>query len=165
MVIALILFPLLASADEDPCREMSIYIGNQTMLDVWYTRNGGPSTGKAEEITLEEALGLFYKNNYDILINRYEIDKAYADFISAKLLPNPNLSFSGIGLRTQGLPRRSDDTQLTAKIDQLIELGGKRKLRKGAAMATLEATRLSHQDLIRTLIIGFYTIYYNLQLA
>ena len=41
MVIALILFPLLASADEDPCRELGIYIGNQTMLDVWYTRNGG----------------------------------------------------------------------------------------------------------------------------
>jgi len=123
------------------------------------------STGEAEEITLEEALRLFYKNNYDILINRYEIDKANADFISAKLFPNPNLSFSSIGLGIQGgLPRRTEDTQLTAKIDQLIELGGKRKLRKGAAMATLEATKLSHQDVIRTLIIGFYTVYYNLQL-
>lgn len=44
MVIALILFPLLASADEDPCRGMGIYIGNQTALDIWYTRNGGPCT-------------------------------------------------------------------------------------------------------------------------
>ena len=44
MVIALTLFPLLASADEDPCREMGIYIGNQTILDVWYTLNGGPCT-------------------------------------------------------------------------------------------------------------------------
>ena len=44
MVIALTLFPLLVSADEDPCREMGIYIGNQTMLDVWHTRNGGPCT-------------------------------------------------------------------------------------------------------------------------
>jgi len=44
IIIALILFPLLASADEDPCREMGIYIGNQTMLDIWYTRNGGPCT-------------------------------------------------------------------------------------------------------------------------
>jgi len=43
-VIALTLIPLLALADEDPCREMGIYIGNQTMLDVWYTRNGGPCT-------------------------------------------------------------------------------------------------------------------------
>jgi len=44
MVIALTLFPVWASADEDPCREMGIYIGNQTMLDVWYTRDGGPCT-------------------------------------------------------------------------------------------------------------------------
>jgi hypothetical protein len=44
MVIALTLFPLLVSADEDPCREMGIYIGNQTILDVWYTLNGGPCT-------------------------------------------------------------------------------------------------------------------------
>lgn len=44
MIVALTLFPLLASAGEDPCREMGIYIGNQTMLNLWYTRNGGPCT-------------------------------------------------------------------------------------------------------------------------
>jgi len=42
MVIALTLFPLVTSADEDPCRERGIYIANQTMLDLWYTRNDGP---------------------------------------------------------------------------------------------------------------------------
>ncbi len=41
MAIALTLFPLLASADEDPCRQTGIYILNQMMLDSWYTRNGG----------------------------------------------------------------------------------------------------------------------------
>jgi hypothetical protein len=44
MVIALTLFPLLASAEEDSCREIGICIGNQTMRDLWYTRNGGPCT-------------------------------------------------------------------------------------------------------------------------
>jgi len=44
MLIVLTLFPLLASADEDPCREMGIYIGNQTTINVWYTRDGGPCT-------------------------------------------------------------------------------------------------------------------------
>ena len=34
-VVALTLIPLLALADEDPCREMGFYIGNQTMLNVW----------------------------------------------------------------------------------------------------------------------------------
>ena len=40
MVIALFLFPLLASAEEDPCHETGIYMANQTM-DLWYSRNGG----------------------------------------------------------------------------------------------------------------------------
>ncbi len=43
-VIALTLIPLLALADEDTCRETGIYIGNQTMLNLWYTRNGGACT-------------------------------------------------------------------------------------------------------------------------
>ena len=40
MVIALTLFPLLASADEDLCRETGIYIMNHIGLDLSYTRNG-----------------------------------------------------------------------------------------------------------------------------
>jgi hypothetical protein len=38
------LSPLLALADEDPCQETGIYIGNQTGLELWYTRNGGDCT-------------------------------------------------------------------------------------------------------------------------
>jgi hypothetical protein len=46
MVISLTFFSLLASADEDgdPCRDAGIYIGNHTMLDLWYSLNGGPCT-------------------------------------------------------------------------------------------------------------------------
>ncbi len=40
-VIALTLIPLLALADEDTCRETGIYIGNQSMINLWYIRNGG----------------------------------------------------------------------------------------------------------------------------
>ncbi len=123
-----------------------------------------PGTGKAEEITLEEALRLFYKNNYDILINKYEIDKAYGDVIGAKLFPNPTFSFVGVGIQAKGGLRGSDDTELAYNISQLIELGGKRRLRKESATATLEATKLSQKDTIRNLLIGFYTVFYNLQL-
>jgi hypothetical protein len=44
MSAALALSPVLISAAEDPCREAGVNIGNQTMLDVWYVRNGGPCT-------------------------------------------------------------------------------------------------------------------------
>jgi outer membrane protein, heavy metal efflux system len=115
-----------------------------------------------EEIDLDQALSLFCKNNYDILINRYEIDKTQADFLGAKLLPNPNLSVNYIGLEPE--IKRGENTQLTIRLDQLIELGGKRGFRIKSAGETLEAAKLTHQDMIRTLLIGFYTNYYNLLL-
>ena len=65
MVIALTLFPLLASADEDPCRETGIYILNQTQLDSWFTRDEGPCTFWAHHYLLtvkpEDAL-IIYKD-------------------------------------------------------------------------------------------------------
>ena len=44
MVIAMALFPLGVSAEEEPCREMGMAVGNQTTRGLWYTRNGGPCT-------------------------------------------------------------------------------------------------------------------------
>ena len=44
MAIALTLFPLLASADEDHCRKTGITILNQTQVHHWFTRNEGPCT-------------------------------------------------------------------------------------------------------------------------
>jgi cobalt-zinc-cadmium efflux system outer membrane protein len=118
-----------------------------------------------EEISLEEALELFYKNNYDILINRYEIDKTYGDFVGARLRPNPNVSYSATGLGlSQGYPQITDDTIQYLQLDQLILLGGKRDLRTNSALATREAAILTHKDVIRTLIIGFYAVYHNLHL-
>ena len=118
-----------------------------------------------EEISLEEALQRFYKNNYDILINRYEIDKAYGDYVGARLRPNPNVSYSATGLGlSQGYPQNSDDTIHYLQLDQLILLGGKRELRTNSALATREAAILTHKDVIRNLIIGFYAVYYNMQL-
>ena len=43
-VIVLTFLPIGVLAGEDACSEIGIYIGNQTMLDVWYTRNSGPCT-------------------------------------------------------------------------------------------------------------------------
>ena len=119
---------------------------------------------QGEEVNLEQALQLFYKNNYDILINKYEIDKAYGDVVGAKLFPNPNFSFSSTGLKFNDGIKKSDDTQMTYAIQQLIELGGKRGFRIETATASLEATKLSQRDTIRNLLIGFYAVFYNLQL-
>ncbi len=116
----------------------------------------------AQEVTLEQALDLFYKNNYDILINRYEIDKAYGDLAAAKIIPNPNISVGYTGYTSSNA--RTDNTMNAYRLEQLIELGGKRGYRIKSATQGLEAMRLSHKDTIRNLLIGFYTNYYNLVL-
>ncbi|MDR3579458.1 MAG: TolC family protein [Oryzomonas sp.] len=117
-----------------------------------------------DEIPLNRALEQFYKNNYDMLINKYEIDKAEADFVGTKLLPNPSLSFNYIGLGLSSFPNAGDNTQMTVRLDQLIELGGKKGFRVEAAQETLEAAKLGYRDTIRTLLSGFYTLFYNLKL-
>ncbi len=124
-----------------------------------------PGTARSEEITLEDALGQFYQNNFDIIVSKYEIDRAYADYLTAKLVPNPSLT---VNYNNLGISRWStspnDNTQLTVRLDQLIETAGKRGLRTSAASETLEATRIFHKDVIRNLLIGFYGLYFNLNL-
>jgi len=117
---------------------------------------------EAEEISLDRAVELFYQNNYDVLINRYEIDKSYADYVGSKLLPNPRLLAGRIGMDPGNRLANGDNTQDTVRIEQLLETGSKRGLRMSAASETLEAAKLTHRDSIRTLLIGFYALYFNL---
>jgi outer membrane protein, heavy metal efflux system len=115
-----------------------------------------------EEVTLGQALDYFYKHNYDLLINKYEIDKASSDLRGAKLLPNPNVSFDYTGVETNRSLSTGNNTQSTFRIDQLIELAGKRALRTSVAQENLEAVRLSHQDFARGILVGFYSLYFGL---
>lgn len=118
----------------------------------------------SEEIPLDKALERFYTHNYDVLINRYEIDKGQADIITARLLPNPTFTFNHEGLRTKDFPTAGENSKMQMRLDQLIELGGKRGLRTDIARETLEAVKLSHKDNIRLLLNGFYTMFYNFKL-
>jgi outer membrane protein, heavy metal efflux system len=114
---------------------------------------------------MQEALAAFYQNNYDIIVSKYDVDRAYADYVTAKLRPNPSLTVNYNNLAmSRWKTQRWDNTQLSVRIDQLIETAGKRTLRTNSASETLEASKLSHKDVIRNLLIGFYTLYFNLHL-
>ena len=114
---------------------------------------------------LYQALERFYSYNYDVIISKYDIDKSYADYITAKLRQNPNFSFNYTGLQPgKEVLRSTDNSQISARIDQLIETGGKRRLRTQSASETLEAAKFTHGDAIRNLLIAFYTLFYNLNL-
>jgi hypothetical protein len=55
--------PLLSGAEEDLCQEQGIIIGNQSMLNLWYKKNGGDCTiwnrGHILTIKSEDAVGIF----------------------------------------------------------------------------------------------------------
>jgi hypothetical protein len=40
-IIILIVAPLSAATEEDPCREQGIWVRNATMADLWYKQNDG----------------------------------------------------------------------------------------------------------------------------
>ncbi len=114
-------------------------------------------------VSLDEALKTFYAHNYDVIIHKYEIDKSYGDYVAAKIVPNPSFSVNYTGLGP-GFSKM-DNTQLIYRLDQLIELGGKRGYRIKSASEGLEAVRLGHQDVVRALLAGFYSAYFNLVLG
>lgn len=118
---------------------------------------------RGEEIGIKEALNLFYKNNYDIVKNQYEIDKASADLLEAKLRLNPSLSVNTTGFEiSQGGVRDTSNTQLAVRVDQPVRLGKKRELKIASAKEHFEAVKLSYNDIIRNILAVFYTVYYNL---
>lgn len=121
------------------------------------------ATTRGDEVGIQEALDLFYKNNYDIVKNKYEIDKASADLLEAKLRLNPNLSANQTGFNfTRSGITDIDNTQLAVRVDQPIRLGKKRELKVASAQENLEAAKLSYKDFIRNILVVFYTVYYNL---
>lgn len=124
-----------------------------------------PANAQPKDLTVDEALAQFYENNLDIIINRYEVDKSYADYVTAKLIPNPNLTVNYNNLEiSRGHTNRGDNTQLTIRVDQLIETAGKRTHRANTANELYEAAKIGHKDVIRNLLIGFYTLYYAINL-
>lgn len=112
---------------------------------------------------MKEALKLFYKSNYELLVNKYDVDKAYADYIGSKLYPNPSVLVGNIGHNfSSGYPSVNPNTQTTVRIEQLIELGGRRDMRINSAEESLVVAKLFQKDKIRNLLAGFYEIWFSL---
>jgi len=63
LIALIIVAPLLSEAAKDLCDEQGIIVGNQSMLDLWYKKNGGDCTiwndGHVLMIKPEETLGIF----------------------------------------------------------------------------------------------------------
>ena len=93
-------------------------------------------------ITLAQALDTALKNNPELAASRYELTAAQARIIQAGLRLNPELSLELEDFAGSGRVRSTDALQTTLAFSQVVELGGKRSLRRSVAEADSDLVTL-----------------------
>ncbi len=129
--------------------------------------------GISQPLTLSAAQSFAFSRNWDLLSAAAGIDAAAAQRLVAHEFPNPTLSISSSKIDADHHPAstsygnalwdRSYDT--IAAINQLIEIGGKRKARQRSARAGLESARAQFYDARRLLDLGVAKAYIAAELA
>lgn len=116
------------------------------------------------KLTLQQSEDLFLKNNLQLIAQRYNIDIASAQIITARLFANPNFSFSN-GIYATQVPNSYNEH--TFGIAQLFTTAGKRNKSIQLAKINVELAKYQFFDLMRTLHFtlrnDFYNIYFQEQ--
>lgn len=129
------------------------------------------SSAGVEQLSLSDARRIAFERNWDLLAARSGIDSATAQLIVAKEFPNPTLSWSTTKIDPRsnattlgnGLTDRSYDSIFA--INQLVEIGGKRRDRQAAAQAGIVSTQARFMDARRLLELGVTKAYIKALLA
>ncbi|WP_428327402.1 TolC family protein [Mucilaginibacter sp.] len=120
------------------------------------------------KITIKQAEDLFLKNNLQLIIQRYNIDNANAQIITARLFPNPDFNYSN-GIHTNDASQGPAYKDHSMGISQLFTTAGKRNKNIQLAKISVEQSKYQFFDLLRTLKFtlrnDFYTIYFQEQSA
>ena len=118
----------------------------------------------ALRLSQDEAIALFLRQNFDLLISKFGIDYAKGQQITARLFPNPILSVSTLGAfgQQQTLTRSG---QVYPQIQQLFEMAGKRGYRMESAGFGARSAEANFEDAIRQLTFTVKDAYYRVQLA
>jgi cobalt-zinc-cadmium efflux system outer membrane protein len=124
-------------------------------------------------LSLPDAQRLALERNWDLLAAGAGVDAATAQKLVAHEFPNPTLSVDSYKLNVDNHPSsttagngvwdRSYDTVFA--INQLLEIGGKRRSRQVSAQAGLEGARAQFLDAKRTLDLGVARAYLAAALA
>jgi cobalt-zinc-cadmium efflux system outer membrane protein len=122
---------------------------------------------------LAEAKRLAFVRNWDLLAAKSDVDSATAQRIVAREFPNPTAFFSVQKINVDnhssgtsegnGFWERNYDT--FAGVNQLIEIGGKRRARKDSAGSGIQSAEARLADTRRTLDAGVTQAYVTVLLA
>jgi len=131
------------------------------------------SDTSSPSLNLAEAKHLAFVRNWDLLAAKSDVDLATAQRLVAREFPNPVASFSVQKISIDnhsagtsegnGFWERNYDT--IAAVNQLIEIGGKRRARKDSAAAGLRSAEARLADTRRTLDAGVTQAYVTVLLA
>src|ERR1700744_1529829 len=117
-------------------------------------------------ITIKQAEDQFLKNNLQLIAQKYNIDNAAAQVITAKLFPNPDFSFSN-GIYANDVNNAYAEQSFS--VSQLFTTAGKRNKNIQLNQIGIEQAKFQFFDLLRTLKFtlrsDFYNIYFQEQSA
>ena len=158
--------------------QLSVAVLCAAMLDAGVVL-AGPSSSPGTEISsktaaapltqsvrlsLDEAIGLFLRQNLDLLVAKFGIEFAKGQQITARLFPNPVATAGTLASFTQG--RTPANTgQFLVQVQQLFELAGKRGFRIESAGFGTQSAEAGFEDAVRQLSFTVKDAYYRIQLA
>ncbi len=115
-------------------------------------------------LSLDEAINLFLRQNFDLLMAKYGIESSKGREIAARLFPNP---YASLGMATSPVQGRTlaNSGQVYPQIQQLFELAGKRGYRIESAAFGTQSAEAAFEDAVRQLSFSVKDGYYRIQLA
>ena len=118
-------------------------------------------------LSLDEALRLAKERNPSLAAARNSVEIAESRRIDARVRPNPAVTFESGNYPLFESPRPpfADNQELTFRLDQEIELAGRRRLRTQAAEAGITSMEATFQDQQRRLEFDVRRSYFSVVLA
>jgi len=116
-------------------------------------------------LTLDRAVEMFLDRNVEVQAARYQIDRAKAERIVAKVRPNPVVALTAENLSANGAVPFRTLYEVGASYTETIEMGGKRRLRESVADLTVTAAEAQFEDVLRQKLGELKRSYYEAVLA
>ncbi len=116
------------------------------------------------KLDLKQAERLFLSRNYDLIAAGYDIDRARADVITARLFDNPELEYENLFYNHETkkfLQTSYQYGQYAASLSQLVKLAGKRNKNIKLVQAGTKLAELEYFDLLRSLKFELQRTFYK----
>lgn len=125
---------------------------------------------QAQDVTLDNLEAAFLEKNYQLIANKFNVDKIDAEIVQEKLWNNPTLSISEVNLwKTYSVEEQpylfgkyGRNQQIAVDIDQLIETAGKRKKRVAIKELEKNSALFDYEELMRELKKELRQTYFSL---